>query len=88
MSLVPRPQYDSFDSLPLWTKDAIRRFCSDEGETWVREKIPALDGQTFLEVMNDEDGESNAGAYFNKVLRGREYLGSSIRIRAARWACG
>jgi hypothetical protein len=77
MGLAPRRQYDSFDSLPQWTKDAVRRFCSDEGETWVREPIPALDGQTFLEVMNDEDGESKARAYFNKVI-GKFFEGESI----------
>jgi hypothetical protein len=75
--MVPTPKYNSFNGLPAWAKNAITRYCSDDGETWVSKPIPALNGETFLAVINAEDGEAKARAYLNKVI-GKFFPGESL----------
>jgi len=66
--MIPTPKYNSFVSLPSWAKNAILKFCSDDGETWALKPIPALDGRSFVEVMNVEGGEAKARSYLMSVI--------------------
>ena len=68
MSMIPIPKYDSFVSLPMWAKNAILKFCSDDGDTWATKPIPALDGKSFVEVMNSDGGEAKARSYLKNVI--------------------
>jgi hypothetical protein len=75
--MIPTPKYSSFASLPAWAKNAILRFCSKDGETWVMKPVPALDYRTFIDVMNDEDGEAKAKSYFINVI-GKFFPGAAL----------
>jgi hypothetical protein len=76
-ALVPTPRFATFGSLPQWAQEAIVRFCSDDGEAWVVMSIPALGGESFLSIMNQEDGEQRARAYLNDVIS-RFFPGESL----------
>ncbi len=66
--IVTTPKYQSFESLPSWAQNAIVKFCNDNGTDWVFRKIPALDGKTFLEVINSEGGEEKVKNYFRTLI--------------------
>jgi len=64
---VTDKQYKSFNELPEWAEEAINEFRSDP-ETWVFEPVPALNGKSFIQVMNEgEDGERHIREYLLKI---------------------
>lgn len=77
--LIAIPKYDSFESLPAWAKNAILKFCSDDGATWASKAIPALEGKSFLEVMSREDGEEKAKSYLRNVI-GKFFPGEVLDV--------
>ena len=46
----------------------MKKFCSDDGAEWVTKPIPALEGKSFLEVINSAGGEELVKSYFRKVI--------------------
>jgi len=60
--------YDRFGSLPQGLQERITNVVAPtDPESWVQTPIAALDGRTFLDVLNGEDGESVVADYFAKV---------------------
>jgi hypothetical protein len=61
--------YQTFDDLPKWAASRIRRFRPDDAEEWIFKRVPALDNQSFIEVMNQgEKGAFQARQYLNNVI--------------------
>jgi hypothetical protein len=60
--------YDNFASLPEDVQQRIKAVIEpSDAESWVRSPIAALDGRTFLEVINGADGEHAVTNYFERV---------------------
>lgn len=61
--------YQTFDDLPEWATTRIRRFRPKDAETWIFEPVPALDNQSFIDVMNEgEDGVNRVRRYLNDLM--------------------
>ena len=45
-------QYSSFSQLPQFLKNYLRDFKGDSAEKWVEKPIPALDGHSFIDLVN------------------------------------
>jgi len=65
-------KYVSFHGLPDGLKERVSKIAAPNEESWVKESIPALDGKTFLEQINEEDGYEKVCQYLTKV---EGYLG-------------
>ncbi|TMC83352.1 MAG: hypothetical protein E6J06_08820 [Chloroflexi bacterium] len=60
--------YDGFDSLPDDIQSRITSLIEpSDPEAWVRSPIQALDGRSFLEAINSDDGEKTVAHYFDSV---------------------
>jgi hypothetical protein len=46
--------YANFSELPKFLQDYIRDFMDDSAESWVKKPLPALNGGTFLDLINNE----------------------------------
>ena len=46
--------YMQFEDLPDFLQDYIRDLVGDNAPDWVRQAIPALDGRSFLQLLNQE----------------------------------
>jgi uncharacterized protein (DUF2384 family) len=61
--------YRSFDDLPEWATSRIRVFRPNDAETWIFERVPALDDQSFIDVMNQgEVGKTQVRMYLNNLM--------------------
>ena len=61
--------YRTFDELPDWARSRIRRFRPNDADTWVFEPVPALDNQSFIDVINQgEDGANALKRYLNDLI--------------------
>jgi hypothetical protein len=66
---VMKERYLRFDDLPHWVQDFVRQICCGEEQTWVYEPVPALDGKSVMDLMNDgEEGERRVRAYVTAVI--------------------
>ncbi|HEX7264831.1 MAG TPA: hypothetical protein VF383_11690 [Candidatus Dormibacteraeota bacterium] len=60
--------YDSFESLPDEIQSRINALIEPtDPEAWVKKPIPALDGRTFLDVINGDGGDQIVAQYFGRV---------------------
>jgi len=60
-------KYGSYSELPEGLKTRVSNYSSPNEEEWVKQAIPALEGKTFLEVLNDVDGYEKVCKYLTKV---------------------
>lgn len=61
-------KYESFDELPKWAKDAIVKIHPNDFEQWIYTRVPALDNQSVIDVINDsENGTAKLKKYFQQV---------------------
>ena len=57
-------KYKTFGELPEWATSRIRKFRPTDAETWIFEPVPALDHQSFIDVINQgEDGVDRVRKY-------------------------
>lgn len=60
--------YNSFESLPDEIQSRIKTLIEPtDPEAWVKKAIPALDGRTFLDVVNSDGGDQIVAQYFGRV---------------------
>jgi len=60
-------KYKSFEDLPQGLKSRVLEIAHPDGETWVKSKVPALEGKSFMEVLNEENGYFKICEYLGKV---------------------
>lgn len=61
--------YRTFPDLPEWAKSRIHLIAPKDAETWIYEPVPALDNQSFIDLMNQgEDGRNTLRRYLNTVM--------------------
>lgn len=62
-------QYITFDDLPHWVQEPVRKMRSGDEHAWVFQPVPALDGQSVMALMNQGDkGQRLLRAYLNTVI--------------------
>ena len=60
-------KYKDFDSLPLGIQERVKVLHPNDYKDWIKEAIPALKGQSIIEVINEDDGMVKISQYLNKV---------------------
>ena len=61
--------YQTFNDLPEWATSRIQKFRPNDAEIWIHDPVPALDNQSFLEVMNQgEDGANQLRMYLDDLM--------------------
>jgi len=61
--------YRTFEDLPEWATTRVLRFRPNDAETWIFDPVPALDNQSFIDVMNQgEDGVNRVRRYLNDLM--------------------
>ncbi len=59
--------YLSFDEIPEDLKKRVGEVSHPDEATWVNKAIPALEGRTFLEQLNQENGYVEVCKYLTKI---------------------
>ena len=60
-------RYGSYQDLPGALQKRVSKVASPDEEAWVNQAIPALEGKTFLEQLNEQDGYEKVCQYLTKV---------------------
>jgi hypothetical protein len=60
-------KFNSFEDLPIGLRERILSIASDNLDEWLRKPIPALEGKSFLQTLNEENGYDKICKFLIKV---------------------
>lgn len=59
--------YESFDDLPPEFREAVLRVGEPDAAAWVLQPIPALDGRSLIDTMNEPGGTEQVRLFLRWV---------------------
>lgn len=59
--------YDSFDDLPPEFREAVLRVGEPDTAAWVLQPIPALDGRSLIDTMDEPGGTERVRLFLARV---------------------
>jgi len=60
-------KYKNLSDIPNHIKKKIEELGQPDLENWVKKPIPALENQSILDVLNQEDGENKVFQYLKRA---------------------